>query len=64
LTGLEATVRLKANARTRGIPILALTGKVTPHGMRTARGAGADDLLSEPIFTEHLISRVQHLHAP
>src|SRR3954454_20975697 len=33
LDGLEATRRLKADARTRGIPVLALTGNVTPHGM-------------------------------
>ena len=40
LDGLEATRRLKADAKTRGIPVLALTGNVTPAGESAARMAG------------------------
>jgi CheY-like chemotaxis protein len=59
LDGLEATTRLKANARTRGIPILALTGNVTPSGISAAQEAGCDDLLAKPIVLQDLITRLQ-----
>ncbi len=62
LNGLEATRLLKADARTRGIPILALTGNVTPSGEQAARTAGCDDFLAKPIVLKDLIDRL-HEHA-
>jgi CheY-like chemotaxis protein len=59
LDGFEATRRLKADARTRGIPILALTGNVTPGGESAARRAGCDDFLGKPVVFQELLSRVQ-----
>src|SRR5688500_5723890 len=42
LDGCEATRRLREDARTRAIPILALTGFVQPHYIELARQAGCD----------------------
>lgn len=58
LDGLETTRRLKADAATRGIPILALTGNATPIGERVARLAGCDDFLTKPVILDDLLKRL------
>jgi len=58
LDGVEATRRLKADARTRGIPVLALTGNATPGGERAARQAGCDDFLTKPVILPELLGRM------
>ena len=58
LDGLETTRRLKADARTQKIPILALTGMVSEMIEATAREAGCDDFLSKPIVLNDLLTRV------
>jgi CheY-like chemotaxis protein len=58
LDGLEATRRLKADARTRDIPVLALTGNVTPAGESAARRAGCDEFLHKPVILKELIDRL------
>lgn len=57
--GLEATRRIKADAATRGIPILALTANVTPSGESAARDAGCDDFMAKPVVFNELIDWVQ-----
>jgi len=59
LDGLEATRRLKADAATRPIPVLALTGNVTPGGESAARRAGCDDFVPKPIAFPDLLERVR-----
>lgn len=59
LDGIEATRRLKADATTRPIPILALTGNVTPGGESAARQAGCDDFVPKPVVFQDLIQRVR-----
>jgi CheY-like chemotaxis protein len=59
IDGLEATRRLKANAATRPIPIVALTGNVTPSGESAARQAGCDDFVPKPVVFQDLIARVR-----
>lgn len=61
LDGLEATRRLKADARTRGIPILALTGNATPQGLSAAHRAGCDDCLAKPVVFQDLLGRISRL---
>lgn len=58
MDGLETTRRLKADAATRGIPILALTGNSTPTGERVARSAGCDDFLTKPVVLSDLLKRL------
>jgi DNA-binding response OmpR family regulator len=62
LDGLETTRRLKADATTRSIPILALTANDTPSGRSDARSAGCDDFIPKPIVLEVLLQRIgRHL---
>jgi CheY-like chemotaxis protein len=58
MDGLETTRRLKADAATQGIPILALTGNSTPTGERAARSAGCDDFLTKPVVLNDLLKRL------
>jgi CheY-like chemotaxis protein len=62
LDGLEATRRLKSDARTRKIPILALSGDATAEGRLAAYRAGCDEWLSKPIVLSELVKHLrQHL---
>ena len=60
LDGLEATRRLKSDIQTREIPILALTGNVTPQGRSAAHLAGCDDFLTKPVVLKDLIDQLQY----
>ncbi len=55
LDGLETTRILKADAQTREIPILALSGNVTPHGVSAAHQAGCNDFLPKPVVLNDLL---------
>jgi CheY-like chemotaxis protein len=59
LDGVEATRRLKADARTRAIPVVALTGNATPAGERAARGAGVDAFLTKPVIFPQLLAQLE-----
>jgi two-component system cell cycle response regulator DivK len=61
MDGWEATRRLKADERTRNIPIIALTGHALAGQGRTAREAGCDAFLSKPCLPEMLVEKVQEL---
>src|SRR3954470_15731029 len=61
LDGIELCRRLRADGRTSGIPLLAITG----HGDRRypdrARLAGADGVLSKPCTAESLLQETRNL---
>lgn len=59
LDGIEATRRLKADDRTRTIPVVALTGNATPAGEKAAHGAGVDAFLTKPVIFHELVARVK-----
>lgn len=59
LDGLEATRRLKADAATRAIPVLALTANDTPSGRSDAYQAGCDDFVPKPVVMDDLIQRIR-----
>ncbi len=59
--GWEATRRLKADAGTKAIPIIALTGHVLAGHSRGAREAGCDAFLAKPCLPEDLVARVKDL---
>jgi CheY-like chemotaxis protein len=61
MDGWEATRRLKANERTRHIPIIVLTGHAVAGQARDARKAGADAFLAKPCLPEMLVEKVQEL---
>jgi two-component system phosphate regulon response regulator PhoB len=59
MDGLEFIRRLKADDRTRSIPVLMLTADATGLGEPAARAAGCDGLLSKPIVMAELLGRIQ-----
>ena len=61
MDGWEATRRLKAEERTRHIPIIALTGHALAGHSRGAREAGCDAFLAKPCLPEMLVEKVQEL---
>ena len=61
MDGWEATRLLKANERTRHIPIIVLTGHAVAGNARDARKAGADAFLAKPCLPEMLVEKVQEL---
>ncbi len=46
--GIEATRRLKADPRTRHVPVLAITGHVEAHVAEAASAAGCDAFIVKP----------------
>ena len=59
--GWEATRRLKANPVTADIIVIALTGHSTNRGMKEARDAGADAVITKPCLPNDLIALVRAL---
>ncbi len=61
IDGWEATRRLKADALTRQIPIIALTAHAMPEDERKAREAGCNDYDTKPIELPRLLEKIAAL---
>jgi two-component system cell cycle response regulator DivK len=61
MDGWEATRRLKADERTRHIPIIVLTGHALTGKSKELRSAGCDAFLAKPCMPEMLVEKVQEL---
>ena len=61
LDGWEATRQLKNDARTRHIPIVALTGHALADHSREAREAGCDAFLTKPCLPEVLVVEIRKM---
>jgi two-component system, cell cycle response regulator DivK len=61
LDGWEAVRRLKADPRTRHIPVLAVTAHAFVDDARTARAAGCDGYLAKPCLPEDLARTLRSL---
>lgn len=59
--GWEATRRLKADSRTRHIPIMALTGHALSGYAESARKAGCDAVVTKPCLPADLMEEVRRL---
>ncbi len=59
--GWEATRRLKADAATRGIPIVALTAHAMASDRQKAMDAGCDDYHTKPVDFESLLRALEKL---
>ena len=59
--GFEATRRLKANAATRAIPVIALTAHAMQEDRDQAVAAGADEYETKPVDLERLLAKIQGL---
>ena len=61
LDGWEATRRLKANERTRDIPVIALTGHALARHAERAIRAGCDSFIAKPCLLEALLVEIKRL---
>jgi two-component system cell cycle response regulator DivK len=61
LDGWEAARRLKADPRTRHIPVLALTAHAFVEDAKQARAAGCDGYLAKPCLPEDLARTLRSL---
>jgi two-component system cell cycle response regulator DivK len=59
MDGWEATRRLKADERTRGIPVVALTGHALSGHSNGAREAGCDAFVTKPCLPDALVQEVK-----
>jgi two-component system phosphate regulon response regulator PhoB len=57
--GVMLARRWRADARTRGIPILMLTARGDESDKVTALDAGADDYVTKPFSTQELLARIR-----
>jgi CheY-like chemotaxis protein len=65
MDGWEATRRLKANARTASIPVVALTGHALAGISEGAKQAGCDSFVTKPCLPEDLVKEIKRiLEAP
>jgi two-component system cell cycle response regulator DivK len=63
MDGWEATRRLKADERTRHIPIVALTGHALAGHAEGARQAGCDAFVTKPCLPDALVTEIQRMLA-
>ncbi len=59
IDGWEATRRIKANAATKGIPIIALTAHAMQGDEQKAKEAGCDDFDTKPVELPRLLEKIE-----
>ena len=59
--GWEATKELKADSRTRHIPIVALTGHALAGASDGAKKAGCDSFVTKPCLPDALVAEIRRL---
>ena len=63
MDGWEVARRIRADPKTAGIPIIALTGHVLGDSRRRAKEAGVDEYLTKPCLPQDLAEAVKR-HLP
>ena len=63
MDGWEATRRLKADARTASIPVVALTGHALAGISEGAKNAGCDAFVTKPCLPEDLVKEIRKILA-
>ena len=61
MDGWEATRRIKADAATQGIPVIALTAHAMAGDEQKAREAGCDDYDTKPVELNRLLGKITKL---
>jgi two-component system cell cycle response regulator DivK len=61
MDGWEATRRLKADERTKHIPIVALTGHALAGHAEGARQAGCDAFVTKPCLPDALVTEIERM---
>lgn len=58
MNGMEALAKLRADAATRAIPVLAFTASVMPQDRREIMSAGFDGFLSKPVNLKEFLDTI------
>ena len=58
LPGEEVLRRLRADARTAGIPVVVVSADATPASLERLRAAGADAYLTKPLDVDEFLAAV------
>ena len=61
MDGWEATRQLKADERTRDIPVVALTGHALAGASEGAKRAGCDSFVTKPCLPDDLVVEVRRM---
>jgi two-component system, cell cycle response regulator DivK len=61
MDGWEATRQLKADERTRRIPVVALTGHALAGHSKGAKEAGCDSFLAKPCLPDQLVAEIRRM---
>src|SRR5437868_11697002 len=61
MDGWEATRRLKADEKTKRIPVVALTGHALAGHSRGAKEAGCDSFLAKPCLPDQLVAEIRRM---
>lgn len=64
MDGWEATRRIKADPRTRAIPVIALTAHAMAADRDKALAAGCDDFDTKPVDIQRLVAKIEALATP
>lgn len=64
LDGWEATRRIKADPRSAGIVVIAVTGHATNLGIQEARDAGARAVVMKPCTAKEILALIETLVRP
>lgn len=64
MDGWEATRRIKQDARTRDIPVMALSGHVFSGNAEQARDAGCDEFVAKPCLPQDLENKIRNMLKP
>lgn len=63
LDGWEAARQIKADGRTRNIPVIALTAQASAEERRLAYQAGCDEYETKPVELDRLLAKINQLAA-
>lgn len=61
MDGWESTRRLKADPRTKSIPVIALTAHAMPGDREKSLQAGCDDFETKPVEFQRLLDKIEML---
>jgi two-component system, cell cycle response regulator DivK len=61
MDGWEATRRLKADGRTKAIPVVALTGHAMQGHSKGAMEAGCDSFVAKPCLPDQLVAEIRKM---
>jgi two-component system, cell cycle response regulator DivK len=61
MDGWDATRRIKADRRTRRVPVLAISGHAFPDSMKRAKDAGADAFLVKPCLPAIVLAKINEM---